>query len=258
MKHQLKLCVADNRSFAPGWHLLRLESPEALPEMAPGQFVEVRVEAPGVLLNRPISIFDRTDRTLDLLVSPVGNATEALCALAEGSDLTVIAPLGHGFTTTFEPGTRVLLIGGGVGIAPLYYQLRMLRDAGVDVEVVFGSRTASDAALCALFERLAPLHICTDDGTAGLHGLVTDHPELERGYGFIQVCGPKPMMKAVAAVAAAKGIPCEVSLENMMACGFGVCLCCTETTANGNIGVCKNGPVFNTSTLAWNQISQQQ
>lgn len=180
MKHQLKLCVADNRSFAPGWHLLRLESPEALPEMDPGQFVEVRVEAPGVLLNRPISIFDRTDRTLDLLVSPVGNATEALCALAEGSDLTVIAPLGHGFTTTFEPGTRVLLIGGGVGIAPLYYQLRMLRDAGVDVEVVFGSRTAPDAALCALFERLAPLHICTDDGTAGLHGLVTDHPELER------------------------------------------------------------------------------
>ena len=85
MKHQLKLCVADNRSFAPGWHLIRLESPDALPEMAPGQFVEVRVEAPGVLLNRPISIFDRTDRTLDLLLSPLGNATEALSKLSKGS-----------------------------------------------------------------------------------------------------------------------------------------------------------------------------
>ena len=226
--------------------------------MNPGQFVEVAVDAPGVLLNRPISIFDRAERSLDLLVSPVGKATEALCALAPGSAVRVIAPLGQGFTTDFEPGMRVLLVGGGVGIAPLYYQLRVLCRAGIDAEVVFGSRTAPDPALCALFEELAPLHICTDDGTAGFHGLVTDHPELQCDYGFIQVCGPKPMMKAVAAVAAERGIPCEVSLENMMACGFGVCLCCTETTANGNIGVCKNGPVFNTSTLAWNQISQQQ
>ncbi len=146
----------------------------------------------------------------------------------------------------------MLLVGGGVGIAPLYYQMRRLLEKGCEVEVLFGMRTAPDDAVCRRFSELAPLHVCTDDGSAGFHGLVTAHPVFTAGnYSMIQMCGPKPMMKAAAALAAAAGIEAEASLENMMACGLGACLCCVEPTVKGNLCVCKHGPVFNIKELQW-------
>lgn len=252
-KYELETVVRVSERYGSGLLHLVLERADgnAMPEMAPGQFVEVTVDRAKVLLNRPISIFNRTDKALELLVSPIGTATKALCEYVPGDRLRIIGPLGHGFSTRFPAGTRVLLMGGGVGIAPLYYQLRVLLAAGVNAEVVYGNRTAQDAEICALFSELAPLHVCTDDGTAGFHGLVTQHPATEGAFDFIQVCGPKPMMKACARLAAAKGIPAEVSLENQMACGLGACLCCVEDSKDGNVCVCKNGPVFNTSLLKW-------
>ncbi len=224
---------------------------EEMPPMNPGQFVEVAVDRANVLLNRPVSIFNCTNRTLELLISPIGTATTVLCDYVVGDTLRVIGPLGNGFTTDFAAGKRVLLMGGGVGIAPLYYQLRTLIAAGVHAEVVYGSRTAPDAEICKLFESIAPLHVCTDDGSAGFHGLVTSHPVVRSGCDFIQVCGPKPMMRACAKVAGELGVDAEISLENHMACGIGACLCCVEDTVDGNVCVCKNGPVFNITKLKW-------
>lgn len=252
-KYELDMVVRSTRRYSSGLlHLVLVpEGNGKVPEMNPGQFVEVAVDRANVLLNRPISVFNRTAGTLELLVSPVGTATKALCEYAEGDTLRIIGPLGKGFTTDFTPGSRVLLIGGGVGIAPLYYQLRILTESGIKAEVVFGYRTSPDAEICSMFSAIAPLHVCTDDGTAGFHGLVTAHPILCEKFDFIQVCGPEPMMKACARLAAEKRTPAEVSLENHMACGLGACLCCVEDTVDGNVCVCKNGPVFNTNLLKW-------
>lgn len=224
---------------------------DCMPEMLPGQFVEIKVDKAPVLLNRPISIFNRTENELELLVSPIGVATKELCNYKPGEKLGIVGPLGHGFSLGFNSGSKVLLVGGGVGIAPLYYLARKLKENNVDVETIYGSRTAPDKEICAMFEAIAPLHICTDDGSAGFHGLVTAHPIFSATHDFVQVCGPKPMMKACAKLTADLDIDTEVSLENHMACGIGACLCCVEDTTDGNVCVCKNGPVFNTKKLKW-------
>lgn len=239
--------------FKSGFLHLVLTKPDGseMPPMLPGQFVEVAVAKAPVLLNRPISIYNRTDRALELLVAPIGTASKALCDYLPGETLRIIGPLGSGFTTDFKAGSRVLLVGGGVGIAPLYYQLRKLLENGVEAEVIYGMRTAPDKEVCERFEALAPLHVCTDDGSAGFHGLVTAHPAICGKFDMMQVCGPKPMMKACARVATDAGMPAEVSLENHMACGLGACLCCVEDTKEGNVCVCKNGPVFNIEKLKW-------
>lgn len=252
-KHKMSLVCEQSRRLPSGLsHIVLRRDDGLMPPMQPGQFVEVGVPGSGVLLNRPYSVYNRTDEHLELLVAPVGHSSRALTACAEGERLTVIAPLGHGFKGSFAPGSRVLLVGGGVGIAPLYYQLRRLTEEGVAVETVYGSRTAPDSEICRRFEALAPLYICTDDGSAGLKGFVTDSPALTGGsYDFVQICGPKPMMAACVRLLRQRGIDAEVSLENMMACGLGACLCCVEKTVKGNVCVCKEGPVFKFDMLTW-------
>lgn len=249
MKKQLELRVVSNSELALGWHHIVLSGD--LPPVLPGQFVEVKAPGNVVLLNRPISIFCATDSTLELIIAPVGRGTDAICSVKPGDSLNVIVPLGNGFSHDVAKDARVLLIGGGVGIAPLYLQLKTLLAAGAHVEVLFGARTAPDADLCRRFSELAPFHLCTDDGSAGHHGLVTSHPAFAEQWQLAQMCGPKPMMKACAKSLAERGINAEASLENMMACGLGACLCCVEPTNKGNLCVCKDGPVFNINQLAW-------
>ena len=252
-KYQLELAIESIKQYASGFLHIVLVQPDggAIPPMAPGQFVEVAVDRADVLLNRPFSIFNRTERELELLVAPIGRATRALCSYKAGDTLRVIGPLGKGFSTDIAAGEKVLLIGGGVGIAPLYYQLRTLLEKGVKAEVLYGMRTKPDAELMAKFEALAPLHVCTDDGSFGFHGLVTQHPVMAaKGYDFMQICGPKPMMRACMHKAVKElATDGEVSLENNMACGLGACLCCVEDTSKGNVCVCKDGPVFNFKQL---------
>lgn len=252
-KYDITLRLSAISHLPSGWVAITLEQFDGspMPQMLPGQFVEVGVDRSRVLLNRPISIYNRTENTLELLVAPVGRATKVLASYQVGDSLHIIGPLGHGFTSGFAAGSRVLLVGGGVGIAPLYYQARMLVDAGCDVQVVFGMRTAPDACIIERFSEIAPIHICTDDGSCGFHGLVTQHPRFASDYDYVQVCGPKPMMKAIYKAASERGLAGEVSLENMMACGVGACLCCVEKTVKGNVCVCKEGPVFNFDMLSW-------
>ena len=235
--------------------LIKLTDDKPFPEMLPGQFVEVRVDgSPSTFLRRPISInfLDCERNELWLLVAAIGEGTRALARLHSGDILNCVLPLGNGFTPVRRPGERVLLVGGGVGVAPLLYYGKQIREAGGDPVFLLGARTAADLAEVELFKAYGRVCITTEDGSAGEKGFVTNHSVLvSEHFDHISTCGPKPMMMAVTHYARKASIPCEASLENMMACGVGACLCCVEKTTEGNLCVCKEGPVFDTRRLLW-------
>lgn len=224
-----------------------------LPEILPGQFVQVAAETPGVFMRRPISIndVDYDKNTIDLLIRKAGTGTAALLSLKENDTVNILLPLGNGFSTTAEPDSRLMLIGGGVGVAPLLYLGRKLKETGHCVEFLLGARSGADILEMEQFEEVGRVHISTEDGSLGEKGLVTQHSALNENIDNIYCCGPAPMMKAVARIAKERNIECEVSLENMMACGLGACLCCVENTVKGNVCVCTEGPVFNINLLNW-------
>lgn len=240
--------------------LLRLSQPDGpLPEMQPGQFVEVRVDgSPETFLRRPISInfVDYGKNELWLLVHVVGPGTARLSALQPGDRLNCLFPLGNGFSTPAGTGRRLLLVGGGVGTAPLLYYGYCLKKAGNRPVFLLGGRSAGDLMQLDLFREHGEVYVTTEDGTMGEKGYVTSHSVLAEAFDAVATCGPKPMMMAVARFAAERGLPCEASLENLMACGMGACLCCVEKDREGhNVCVCKDGPVFNINQLQW-QISK--
>ena len=262
--------------------LIRLTDDKPLPEMLPGQFVEVRVDGSSTtFLRRPISInfVDRQANELWLLVACVGDGTRRLAELKAGDTLNCVLPLGNGFTlpvtshlscvpsvaseqsssapftnppSPFTLHPSPLLVGGGVGVAPLLYLGKVLKEKGLEPTFLLGARSAKDLLMLSEFEKYGRVLVTTEDGTMGEKGFVTNHSVLQQEqFDMIQVCGPTPMMKAVARYANEKGIECEVSLENLMACGLGACLCCVEKTKEGNLCVCKEGPVFNIKRLLW-------
>lgn len=243
--------------------LLRLTHEQPLPEMVPGQFVEVRIDdAAGTFLRRPISInlVDRQQNELWLMVAMVGNGTRWLSSLKPGDVVNCVLPLGNGFTapsplTTFH---SPLLIGGGVGVAPLLFLGASLKEQGFTPTFLLGGRSAKDVLELDIFNKYGRVCVTTEDGTLGEQGFVTNHRVLKESFDHIFTCGPTPMMKAVARYAREHDIPCEASLENMMACGLGACLCCVEKMRKedcgeetANICVCKEGPVFNIKRLLW-------
>jgi len=239
--------------------LIRLTNSEALPAMTPGQFVEVRVDgAAGTFLRRPISInfIDREANELWLLVACVGNGTRRMAELQAGDKLNCVLPLGNGFSIVSADKEQsmcsILLVGGGVGVAPLLYQGAMLKQNGIQPTFLLGARTKNDLLMLSEFEKYGRVLVTTEDGSLGECGFVTNHSILSKQrFDLIQCCGPTPMMKAVARYAREQNIACEVSLENLMACGLGACLCCVEKTTDGNLCVCKEGPVFNINKLLW-------
>lgn len=253
-KYILDLAVKSVEALHERYVLLKLTDEKPLPPMAAGQFVEIRVDgSPETFLRRPISInfVDDGQNELWLLVACVGQGTRRLAALQAGERLNCVLPLGNGFTSV-EAGRRVLLVGGGVGVAPLLYQGSMLQSKGCEVTFLLGARTGKDLLLLADFRRYGRVLVTTEDGSEGERGFVTQHSVLQQEhFDLIQCCGPTPMMKAVARYARQTETECEVSLENLMACGLGACLCCVEKTVRGNQCVCKDGPVFNIKELLW-------
>lgn len=253
------LLVTANKVLAPGYSLLCLTDTErALPVIKPGQFAQVRAGADGVpLLRRPISInfVDETRNELQILVHNVGKGTAKICAVKEGERLNVLFPLGNGFTmdASNAPQKKVLLVGGGVGTAPLLYLGKKLRERGDEPTFLLGGKRERDLMQLSEFEKFGRVFVTTEDGSAGERGFVTQHSLLKsETFDRVSTCGPKPMMIAVARYAAQADIPCEVSLENLMACGMGACLCCVEQDVNGNnVCVCTEGPVFNIKKLKW-------
>ena len=228
---------------------LKLRHPDRLLPIEAGQFVEVEVRhCREVMLRRPISVHDAdpTNNTLSLLIQIVGNGTRQLATLKEGDELNVIYPLGHGFSVS---GDRPLLVGGGAGIAPLLYLAKCYGQRGVTPTILLGGRTKELIPVREAFEPYGKVLYATEDGSLGEKGLVTQHTLFGADYDHICTCGPTPMMKAVGCYAYGTGIPCEVSLENMMACGIGACLCCVADTDEGHKCVCKEGPVFDVRNL---------
>ena len=224
-KYVLDLTVSAVERINEKYVLIRLADDKPLPDMLPGQFVEVRVDnSPTTFLRRPISIsfVDRSRNELWLLVAAIGDGTRAMASLAVGSRLNCLLPLGNGFTMPSSASERVLLVGGGVGVAPLLYMGAEMRRCGCEPTFLLGARRSADLLLLDHFRRYGRVFVTTEDGSAGERGFVTNHSVLQsEHFDRIQTCGPKPMMVAVARYAAAAGIDCEASLENMMACGVG-------------------------------------
>ncbi len=259
-KKILDLTVSGIQQISDKHVLIRLTDKEVLPEMLPGQFVEVRVDGePTVMLRRPISInyVDRQRNELWLMVAMIGAGTRRLGQLRVGDTLNCVLPLGNGFTMPAQheekdaQPSKYLLVGGGVGVAPLLYMGAELVKLGIKPTFLLGARTAKDLLELDFFEQYGRVCVTTEDGSMGEKGFVTNHRVLQESFDHIATCGPTPMMKAVARYARENHIDCEASLENMMACGLGACLCCVEKTKEGNLCVCKEGPVFNIERLLW-------
>ena len=234
--------------------LLVMRSETPLPATFPGQFAELRVDnTPSVVLRRPISVhsFDAEKNEIGFLVQVVGDGTRWLASLKVGDKVNTLMPLGNGFTMPAEAGGRYLLVGGGVGSAPLYYLAEQLKKNGNDFVILIGARSEKDLYRRDAYEALGRVEYTTEDGSLGEKGYVTNHSILAEKFDRIYTCGPKPMMLAVAKYARENGMACEVSLENKMACGLGACLCCVEDTKEGHKCVCTDGPVFSIDELKW-------
>ena len=214
---------------------------------APGQFVDL--ELPGLFLRRPISVCDWTDESLTLLVRMVGSGTRALAALPKGTQIKTLTGLGNGFDLSKIPEEQAILVGGGIGCAPLYGLLKRMKSPENAV-VALGFRTKDDAIWCEEFKALgATVAVATEDGSLGLRGFVTEAVRAHAERSYVFACGPTPMLRALDAVGTLRGG--QMSLEARMGCGFGACMGCSIETKSGMRRVCKDGPVFDREVLLW-------
>lgn len=255
-KYILDLRVRETVKVSGKHVLLKLTHDSKLPEMVPGQFVEVRIDGSATtMLRRPISInfVDYAANELWLLVAAIGDGTRWLAeGVKAGDAVNCVLPLGNGFTMPESADEKFLLVGGGVGVAPLLYMGERIKAMGGEPTFLLGARTKNDLLMLDEFEKYGRVFVTTEDGSMGEQGFVTNHSLLQKEtFSMISTCGPKPMMMAVARYAVKADVECEVSLENMMACGLGACLCCVEKTVSGNLCVCKDGPVLNIKKLLW-------
>lgn len=212
-----------------------------------GQFVNVAVE--GKFLRRPISVCDYDENTITLLYDVVGEGTRAMSLMKEGTVLDLLTGLGNGFSED-EPTKHPVLLGGGIGCAPLYNLAKKLIARGVEPVVILGFNSDADVVAEDMFKELGiATYVATVDGSCGTKGFVTDVIREEGVQGdYFYACGPMPMLRAVCGGLEWSG---EVSLDERMACGFGVCMCCSIETKSGVKRICKEGPVFRKEDLIW-------
>lgn len=255
MKRIEDLKVKDLRWLNSNSYVLELVGSNAISDIRPGNFAEIRVDNhPGVFLRRPFSYldYDEESKMVSFFVKAIGKGTKKLGSLEKGDTVSVIHPLGNKFS--IPENKKVLITGGGSGIAPFIMLGRELKARGNEVVILTGGRTAEDILFTEEFAAYGEVHCTTEDGSKGEKGLLTQHSIFQDSnfaFDLIYTCGPDGMMKAVAEIAKEKNIQCEASLENLMACGFGACLCCIQETDKGNLCVCTEGPVFNINDLKW-------
>ena len=235
--------IIENAQVAPKVYLLDLAGDTSMVKR-PGQFCQVQI--PGFYLRRPISICDWDENGMTLIYKVIGQGTEALSQMESGAMLDILSGLGNGYGVN-ACGDAPLVIGGGVGVPPLYGLTKALLRAGKAPKVVLGFNTFEEVFLLDEFEDLeVPVTVATADGSFGVKGFVTD--ALPENYDSFFACGPEPMLKAVYQKCNA---PRQLSLEQRMACGFGACMGCTIQTNSGPKRVCKDGPVFRKEELPW-------
>ena len=211
---------------------------------APGQFVNIKLA--GRFLRRPISVNDVVGDTLTIIYKVVGKGTEDMSRMTAGDKLDILSGLGNGYDTAVS-GAKPLLLGGGVGVPPLYMLAKKLIAEGKQVSVVLGFNRADEVFFEDEFRALgADVTVTTADGSHGTKGFVTD--ALPAAYSYVYTCGPEPMLKAVFAKTATSG---QYSFEERMGCGFGACMGCSCKTVTGNKRICKEGPVLRKEEILW-------
>ena len=253
-----QLCtVVGMSAIGDGTYWMTLEVGKMVEELGlrAGQFLHVAC-GEGSLLRRPISVAltlaDEPENTAALIFEVKGEGTRWLSERKAGDMVDVLGPLGNGFSV--EEGGRYLLVGGGIGTPPLLGYAEAFHENAV---AVLGFRSADRAILVDRYrEACKEVYLCTDDGSAGRHGFVDaqvrDILEKDKNFTAILTCGPRPMLKSVAKAAAEYGVPCQVSMEERMACGVGACLGCALQMADGTMKhVCKDGPVFSAEEVDW-------
>jgi len=250
------LVVTENIALNTTNFLIKLASSDSLPLLKPGQFVNIEIkDSCEIFLRRPFSVFDvdYETNTMSLIVKILGRGSKKLTEIKTGESISVIFPLGKGFSYP-KKDDRILLIGGGSGVAPMLF---LAKESGLkreNISLILGAKTIDDHINVDDYGQYCNLYYTTEDGSLGEKGFVTQHSVFQNNlnnYDKIYACGPDAMMKAIAKEAKKENVFCEVSLENLMACGFGVCLCCIEPTIKGNLCVCTEGPVFNINDLKW-------
>ena len=245
--------VQPPEKIAENHYLFTIEHKNA--QVMPGQFINIRIcNFTDPLLRRPFSVFDYDGENMSVVFKIAGRATAMMKDhFREGDEIDVIGPKGNGFTLVSDK--RVLIAGGGVGNAPLYYLAQVLYARGCDVYFVYGSRSKDFVFFENRFSSLSShVQFCTDDGTFGTKGTVTDAVnELLKTTSFDHsyICGPEPMMKSAAAALLASSGSIEVSLENYFGCGIGICSGCTVRTTHGQKRACVDGPCFDARTMLW-------
>lgn len=245
--------IARNRPINKDHFILDLVCEEKLPPILPGQFTEVKVNnSTSTFLRRPLSIHDvdYENNIISLLIQKKGEGTHKLAELKPDDTLNMVYPLGNSFTLVQHK--KALLVGGGCGIAPLRYLAKELVKQNTQVTVLMGGKTAAHIMEAEAYQSFGELLVTTEDGSLGKKGFVIHHPiwwDKKPDFDWIYTCGPDPMMKAIAKLAHKYQIPCEVSLEQTMACGIGACLCCVVETTQGHKCSCTEGPVFDYTEL---------
>ena len=212
---------------------------------AAGQFVNIQLD--GMFLRRPISVCDYDDKTLTIVYKVVGKGTEAMCRMVSGTRLDILTGLGNGYDLSLS-GVRPVLLGGGVGVPPMYNLAKKLMAQGKQVTVILGFNTKSEIFYEEEFKALGCTTIvATADGSYGVKGFATT-PLAELDYTYFYTCGPEPMLKAVYRATSTSG---QMSFEERMGCGFGACMGCSCKTLTGNKRICKEGPVMKKEEILW-------
>ncbi len=251
LKYDAQDCVVtEKKQLTSTIYDFKLKNSELAKITKPGQFVQVFV--PGKTLRRPISVCDVIDDTIRIVFEVRGEGTAIMSQTKVGDTVNIIAPLGKGFD--IDPSKRTVLIGGGIGVPPMLYAAKK---SGKNTVAINGFRNKDAVILSDDFKScVSKLTITTDDGSYGIHGFVTMPLEEEiKNAELVCACGPLPMLKNIAEIAKKNNVPCQISLEQRMACGIGACLgCAVEINRNGKNTfkhVCKDGPVFNAEEVVW-------
>ena len=236
--------IIENTALTSSVYRMRLEGDTSAVER-PGQFVNIRLE--GKFLRRPISVCDLEGSVLTLIYKAVGSGTEQMSCMKTGTVLDLLTGLGNGYDLS-DSGDRPLVIGGGVGVPPMYWLAKQLCAAGREVTAILGFNTADEIFYADEFKAAgAKVILTTVDGSAGIRGFVTDAMK-ELPYSYFYACGPEPMLKALYRASKTSG---QLSFEKRMGCGFGACMGCTCRTVTGYKRICREGPVLRKEEILW-------
>jgi len=247
--------VINNEMIGARVGLMTLHAPVVAETVMPGQFVHLRVaKGRDFLLRRPFSVYRVTGETIQILYQVIGRGTSEMALAQKGAKMDFIGPIGRGWE--IPKGIKsALIVAGGLGAAPLAMLTDRLSENGVSVSVALGALTADQLYCLDILRRTAKTVVCcTDDGSMGIEGKVTiaANEMLSQGdFDIVYTCGPEIMQQAVAQLARKAAVPCQVSLERLMACGIGACLSCVVATKHGNKRACVDGPVFDADEVLW-------